>query len=211
MKTFRDLYIELNGIDIEEFIEKLTLHCKPPWFRNYDKEDNLRSPGEKVYCFEREKRDEVPSAALFLFMKTEDVWYVSNIVPISTLELNYDQYNQILEDFLDSLVKPNAKKTALRAKITSDEVSISTVAGNEVEAALVRFSNLANKSTGSSHPADRQRWFDFLILANQADSKLGPDFIVRSLVELGWTQEQAYELGVQFEFGDDLLSYFRER
>lgn len=211
MKTFRDLYLRLNGVSIEEVTEKLTLHCHPPWLRCYDNEDGLELSGKKPYCFEREETAGAPSAALFLFEKDDDVWYVSNIVPASVSELSYDEYNEILEDFLESLVKPSIEGTVAEAEITSNEVSVRSVAGREVEAALVRFSKLANKSAGSSHPLDRQRWFEFLVLANQAHSNLNADLIIRALIELGWSEERAYELGLQFEFANDLLSYFQER
>jgi hypothetical protein len=211
MKAFRDLYVHLNGADIEDFVEKLARQCPSPWKRRLDKEKDIESLIGKGFCFERGKKTKSPSAALFLFPKNDDIWHVSNIVPIDVRELSYDQYNEVLEEFLESIVEPVIAGTNIRTEMTSNEITVGSVAGKSVEEALVRFSNLANKSTGSSHPKDRQRWFEFLLLANEAPSKLNADLVIRALIELGWSEDRAYELGSQFEFADDLLSYFRER
>lgn len=211
MKTFRDLYLYLNGADIDDLAEKLTQQCQPPWWRSPDKEADLGLSGGKPFCFERKDKADSPSAALFLFPKYNDVWYISNIVPINISELSHDQYNEVLEDFLKSIVQPVIERTKITVEITSSEITVGGVAGKEVEDALIRFSNLANKSTGSSHPLDRRRWFEFLILANDATTELHTDLVIRELIELGWSEERAYELGLQFEFANDLLTYFREQ
>lgn len=210
MKTYRDLYLHLNGDDIDEFIEKLTGQCQPPWRRDRAREDDPSWLDETLFCFERSKNAGSPSAALFLFRKEDDTWYVSNIVPTETRELTYDQYNAILEEFLRAIVQPVIEGTAIVAEMTNDEISVGTVAGEKVEEALVRFSTLANKSTGSSHPSDRKRWFEFLVLANEANSDLNADLVVRALIEMGWSEEQAQHLGSQFEEANELLSYYRE-
>ena len=106
---------------------------------------------------------------------------------------------------------PAIEGSSITADLTSNKISVGSVAGDEVEKALVRFSNLANKSTGSSHPLDRKRWLEFLILAHEAGSDLHADLIIRSLVELGWSEGKAIELGIEFEFAEDLLSYIQER
>ena len=85
------------------------------------------------------------------------------------------------------------------------------MAGVEVEDALKRFSSLANKSTGSSHPLDQKRGFEFLILAHNAHDKLDVNLVIYTLRELGWSEERAIELGLEFEFAESLLSDMQER
>ena len=136
---------------------------------------------------------------------------MSNIVPTEASELTYDQYNLALENFYENIVLPAIEGSAITADLTSNQISVGSVAGEDVEKALMRFSNLANKSTGSSHPLDRNRWFEFLILAHESESNLYADLIIRSLVELGWSDEKAIQLGIEFEFAKDLLSYMQER
>lgn len=211
MKTFRDLYLHLNGADINSLVKRFAKKCHPPWYRSTDKENDVELPEMKHFCFERKGETSLPSAVLFLFPKDDDSWYVSNIMPSGISELSYDQYNTILEDFLKAVVQPAIKGTQITAEITSNEISIGSLAGKEVEDALVRFSDLANKSTGNSHPLDRKRWFDFLVLANDSTSELPTDLVIQELVELGWSEERAYELGLQYELANDLLNYLRER
>lgn len=211
MKTFRDLYISLNGTDFEELPSLFESYCRPPWSRMEDKEGGLGLSGPQPYCYESDGSSGLSPAALFLFQKAPGTWYVSNIVPTQASELNYDEYNSVLEHFFEHVVKPAISDTKIRAEITTNEISIGSVAGKEVEDALKRFSNLANKSTGSSHPLDRERWFEFLLLAHDAHSTLDVDLVIRSLMEMGWADDRAHDLGVQYEFSQDLLSYAAER
>jgi len=211
MKTFRDLYIHLNGVDLEAFSNKLERQSKAPWIRRKDKEEELEGTGDRPICFEASKGSSVAPAALFIFPKEGETWWVSNIVPTEESELTYDQYNSALENFYENIVLPAIGESSITAELTSNQISVGGVAGDEVEKALVCFSNLANKSTGSSHPLDRKRWFEFLILAHEAESNLHADLIIHTLMELGWSEESAIELGIQFDFAEDLLSYMQER
>ncbi len=210
MKTFRDLYIHLNGVDVDTFSELLESALKDPWVRRKDKE--IGNTNEKLICFEALKGSAVTPGALFIFPKDGETLWVSNIVPTEGSELTYDQYNFALENFYKNIVLPAIDGTAITADLTSDQISIGSIAGDEVEKALVRFSELANKSTGSSHPLDRERWFEFLVLAHESKSDdLNADIVIRALVELGWSEEKAIELGIEFEFAEELLSYIQER
>ncbi len=211
MKTFRDLYIHLNGVDIDTLSRELENLSKAPWIRRKDKEEELGGIEGRPICFEAKKGGAVSPSALFIFQKENETLWVSNIVPTEESELTYDQYNFALEHFYENIVLPAIEGTSITAELTSDQISIGSVAGEEVEKAIVRFSNLANKSTGSSHPLDRKRWLEFLVLAHEARSDLHSDIIIRTLVELGWSEEKAIELGIQFEFAEDLLSYIEER
>jgi hypothetical protein len=211
MKTFRDLYIHLNGFDIDALSKELESHSIAPWIRRRDKEEELGDVDKRPICFEAQKGSDVSPAALFIFIKENETLWVSNIIPTEESELTYDRYNFTLEHFYENIVLPAIKGTSITAELTSDQISIGSVAGEEVEKAFVRFSNLANKSTGSSHPLDRKRWLEFLVLAHEAKSNLHSDMIIRSLVELGWPEEKAIELGIQFEFAEHILSYIEER
>ncbi|GEM_PF-492264 len=211
MKTFRELYIHLHGTDADKFKEDLTGRCQAPWERREDKEEDAGYLGEMPLCFELTGDTSIPSALLFMFSTDGDSWYVSNIIPSEVSELDHNQYNIVLEHFLENVVRPAVDGSTIETEITSNEISVGSVAGDEVEEALVYFSTGANKSTGTSHPSDRKRWFEFLVLANEARSELNADLVIRALMELGWSEDGAYELGSQFERADGLLSYVQER
>ena len=79
----------------------------------------------------------------------------------------------------------------------------------EAAAALNRFSVTANKSTGSSHPSDRCRWFEFIFAAHRAQGRLDSDILARWLAEVeDWPSEVANDLVIQYEFGIALLTEY---
>ncbi|MHA3104536.1 hypothetical protein [Acinetobacter sp. ANC 3791] len=210
MKTFRNLYINLNGVKLENFIHNLESISNTPWIRRKDKEKVL-SEESHILCFESQESETLPPTILFLCpQRNNQTWWVSNIIPTEIGQLTHDEYNLALMSFYEQLIKPAVNNTTITIEITSDIVTIESVSGNEVANALRRFSSAANKSTGSSHPLDQQRWFDFLIVANQAETKPDVTLVIETLKELEWSEERAYELGLQFEFAESLLTYFRE-
>lgn len=77
------------------------------------------------------------------------------------------------------------------------------------EEALHNFSILANKATGSSHPRDQERWFQFIFAAYRAPQQLDIDNLMRWLVEIeGWSDEKAHDLVIEYEFGLALLKEY---
>lgn len=209
MKKFQDLYLQLNGTDIQRLVDSLTQHCNSLWKRRSDKEDGIG--GHRPYCFESIGNESLAAAALFLYERESGIWYVSNIVPTVERELNHEQYNSLLNDFASNVVTPAIEDLTVTADLTTDEISIGSLAGQNVEDALRRFSNLANKSTGTSHPYDRKRWFEFVTMAYESSDELSADLVISTLIEFGWPEDMAYELGIKYEYAIDLLAYVQER
>ncbi|HCR87409.1 MULTISPECIES: hypothetical protein [Psychrobacter] len=81
---------------------------------------------------------------------------------------------------------------------------------SETKEALERFSRLANKSTLAGHPLDEERWFRFLYLVHKTHKQIDVELVIRSLKDLGWSDDDAYRLGLQFEFAQSLLSFVNE-
>jgi len=52
MKTFQNLFIDLNGYDIEKFVDLLTKNCGKNWKRAFDREENAKYFHEKAFAFE---------------------------------------------------------------------------------------------------------------------------------------------------------------
>lgn len=80
----------------------------------------------------------------------------------------------------------------------------------EARQSLESFSRLANKSTLAGHPRDEERWFRFLCLAHKANKQMDVDLVIKSLEDLRWSNDDAYRLGLQFEFSQSLLSFIDE-
>lgn len=207
MKVFSDLYIRLNGFKIEELMELFTNNCGEHWRRALDREKDAGSMGEKTFSFEHTEVDGLERAGLSIFQKNGDTWYVPNIIPLDSSELSHDQYNDILENFLDTIVHPSIIGLPVTTELTGDELFMKDVVGEDVATLLHKFSVLANKSTGSSHPCDRNRWFDFIIAVQRKRISLDTDLLVNSLIEDGWSEDRAHDLAIEYEFAIGLLDY----
>ena len=207
MKVFRDLYIRLNGARIEDLIEQFTAQSCDHWHRALDREKDAGSMGEKAFSFEHTAGDGLERAGLSLFQKDGDTWYVPNIIPLDSSQLSRDQYNKILENFLDTIVCPSIAGLPVTAELSGDVVFLKDVVGEDVAVLLHNFSVLANKSTGSAHPCDRNRWFDFLIAVQRKHISLDTDLLIHSLMEEGWSEDRAHDLAIEYEFAIGLLDY----
>lgn len=71
------------------------------------------------------------------------------------------------------------------------------------------FSKSANKDTGSSHPDDEKRWFDFIISVVKSGSNLPVDALQDWLQADGWSEERADRLSSEFEFGASILYHYK--
>ncbi|MCF8504173.1 MAG: hypothetical protein K9G59_04600 [Caulobacter sp.] len=162
---------------------------------------------EDVIALEREG-DDVASASGLFMMRRNDRYEVTNIVPRETGKLSRAQYNAILQDFVATIAIPVSERTAVRLELSAPMHTIEASLGEEGAQALRRFSGAANMSTGSSHPLDRRRWYDFIILVRDQDVDGGT--LARWLVQLGWPEESAHDLVSEFEFGHGLLERERE-
>jgi hypothetical protein len=146
-----------------------------------------------------------------MFREDGEVLYVANIVPKEYGDLSYEQYNAIAREFYERFAEPVADGLGLESHITSGTESITEYASEETIEKLKSFSVGANKSTGSSHPADRQRWLDFLIAAHEEDARLNSDILTRWLRSKGgWPEDKAHDLAIEYTFGRELLEAYDE-
>lgn len=207
MKVFRDLYVRLNGFKIEDLIELFTNNCGDHWRRALDRENDAGILGEKAFSFEHLLGDGLERAGLSFFQKEDDTWYVPNIIPLESGQLSHEQYNKLLNNFLENIVRPSITGLDVTAELSDDELFLNDVVGEEIASLLHKFSVLANKSTGSSHPCDRNRWFDFIIAVQRKHFSLDTDLLIHTLIEEGWSEEWAHDLAIEYEFAIGLLDY----
>lgn len=207
MKTFQNLFIDLNGYDIESFIEQVTKSCGRNWKRAFDREENAKYFNEMAFAFEHIGENGLPNAGLTLFEKDPGVWYVPNIVAIESGQLSIDEYNKLLIDFKESLVGPAVQDKHIKVELTKDQVFLEDIVGKEAADALKRFSSAANKSTGHTHPRDEERWFEFLLAAKKSGKEPYSDVLEAILIEQGWSEEWAHDLACEFEYSEKLLDF----
>lgn len=162
---------------------------------------------DEILAFRHDEPGSLPAAGLTLWERP-DGYTVPNIVPVEVGELTRAQYNALLQDFAEKVVRAPAAANGFDVELTSGRQGMDDWTSAEVATALRRFSGAANKSTGASHPMDQQRWFAFLLAAHRAEAKPDPDRLARWLHEVeGWDEESSHELAGDYERALALLTY----
>ncbi len=210
---FRELVVVGCASKMEEFGTALEQRLPEGWTRDIMREENARQMGTDFdwLVFNRASTTELPSASLF-FSTSEADLKVTNIVPQTVSELSKQEYNEILREFYISAVMPVCEEWGLHHELTPDFRPLTFWLTETAADKLLRFSTLANKSTGSAHPLDRNRWFDFVYQVVTDQSNLDADTLLRWLVNIQhWSLDSARDLILEYEFGRDLLIYAREK
>lgn len=213
MKVFQELFIYCDRSQSRQLFILVEKSLPPGWVR--DKKAEARAPvlrSEECYFFVC-SRDVAEAAALISVFREDDsrLW-VSNVVPKEVRKLSYDQYNGLLERFCHDVLKPSADSLSIRYELTKPEKSITDFMPESVAKKLISFSNLANKSTGSSHPCDHERWLDFLVSLDESSHSFDSEYLRRWLTEeSGWPDDEASELVSEYEFAMGLLKFCRRR
>lgn len=209
--VFQDMHLRGPATASAALHRALKDHALAPWRYAAEKEDELREMvDDQALAFEREATPGFDAASLML-IAASDGMEVANIVPREVGELSYRAYNAILEDFAARVARPAAKTVSFSVDLSSSTLQLETAMPPEVAEALRRFSAAANKSTGASHPRDRDRWFDFIILAHRADAQLDAWILGRWLAESeGWPEDGARDLAGEYERARALLVRFTE-
>ncbi len=195
MKTFRQLHLYGSRAEIAAIHAKLAEFVPTAaWSLN----ETLRgSSAPDVTVFEYTGAD-APGAFVWLFDEPCGA-RVTNIVPKSAGSLSYDEYNTIATRFAEEVLAPLATPP-VEIRLGPAEKTIDDFLPAAAASALRRFSTSANRSTGSAHPQDAEKWDTFVILAYRARVSMGPDTLQRLLVEdEHWDHEQALELAIQYE------------
>lgn len=210
LEVFQDLNLRTRSADIS--IRELILrHVRSPWRHDAEREQDVRSHAgerEDVIALVRDPSDDLEEVGLVLWQE-DDGYRVSNIVPRKAGELGIAKYNVILQDFVANVARPAAAAGGFTVDVTSPQQTLEDWLKPDVAKALRRFSTLANKSTGASHPKDQERWFEFLIAAYRTSAGLDPDRLARWLSEVeGWPADTARELAIDYEFGLALLEKY---
>ncbi|ELI6430219.1 hypothetical protein RRM58_005579 [Vibrio harveyi] len=208
MKRFVELYINVGRETQVHFIKQIT-DCLPTgWTRDLDREGEVPNFGHgAMYCFNRSKNDGLDSK-LWLVSSNENQLRVSNIVPTEVRELDIASYNKILGEFFDLGVEKLAKRMGITIELTSDQYDLEDLIDQQTAKSLRLFSGNANKSTGNSHPCDKERWFEFIIFSHKGQKKLSPEELQVFLAYDGWTEDFAFDLACDYESSLNLLTFY---
>jgi hypothetical protein len=209
MKTYGELSIDLHSISPEEFGDLAAAAAIGGWARDRSKDEEMKRTGGNGawFTFTLTGHMTLPSAFLFVTQKgSGTTLYVPNIISPARDRLDYDEYNQILKSFAESVLTPLDAQNVIEFSLSRMDLELAAQLPKDVYDRLRRFSVAANKKTGSSHPLDQERWMDFLVASDEARVLLDSHTLARWLVEVeGWKNEQASRLAEEYEFGRELL------
>lgn len=130
-----------------------------------------------------------------------------NIIPITQGRLHQKEYNFLLNEFVNIFVTKTAADFHADVLLSNPILDLKDHVIKEVIDALVLFSDLANKSTGNTHPMDFARWCDFILISSRNVPRLSVEYLEGWLVDNGWSEEMASELGLNYEYSLGLLDY----
>ncbi len=155
---------------------------------------------------------------------------VGNIVPLQKSQLSIEEYNDVLDLFYAEIIFPNQSKLE-GIKIVgpeSDMFDPLKYITKEALKKLERFCYGANKTTGSSHPNDEERWFDFICQTVDDGQTFDFDTIHRFLSDedywgkkdsdfigamghFAWDEEHAAELAMEYDNYVRFLKFYKAK
>ena len=134
-----------------------------------------------------------------------------NIIPSNSNKLSKDEYNFLLNEFVNTFIYKTAADYRAEVLITKPIMELMDYVDQDIYDALVVFSEMANKSTGHSHPLDNKRWCDFILISASKKKRLSVNYLEGWLMDHGWSSDMANELGLDYEYGLTLLDYEHHR
>ncbi len=226
MKTYRELYFRGASKQLSEFVVQIEKFVVGNW------KLEKKSERWKEYLFFDYIGELTDKARVSIYigdLNEKEEIKVGNIIPLEKNELNIDEYNAVLLKFYDEVIKPYKEHgTELVISQPSDDVFDPTlIISEEALGKLKSFCLAANKSTGSSHPSDQERWFDFICqtvddgkmfnsstLANFLQDEVywgkKPDGFIGVMGRFAWDEEHAYELATEYVALCEILNYYKK-
>lgn len=225
MKTFCELYFRASPERLEQFIDEIQDFATGDWsVKIVDK--------PTMHWIEFNYSGNcVDQAAVFISIGDcvfEGQLQVNNIVPLKKSKLSIDEYNNVLRLFYNEIIRPYKEHhfDIDISQLTDDIFDPRTVISEEALKKLKVFCAAANKSTGSSHPCDQERWFDFICQTVDDDRIFDSDTLARFLQDksywgkreegfhgamgaFAWDEEHAWQLASEYESACELLQYYK--
>jgi hypothetical protein len=122
--------------------------------------------------------------------------------------LAHGEYNALLEEFYEHVIRPHTGTDGVTASLSGGQADLEHWMSRDTAELLRQFSASANRGTGASHPADRDRWHAFVISAHREGCRMGVSDLRRWLTEVdGWAPEVAGQLAAEYEYGRELLAF----
>ena len=228
MKIFRELYFKGNPDMLKKFTEEICNYTTGDWHL-FNKDSNEEN---KKYLFFDYTGKKVDKARVSIYLGDRidtGTVNVGNIVPMEKNQLSIEEYNAVLMLFYNDVIIPYKKeKNYISISNPTDDIfDPLTIMSEKSLRKLKDFCGMANKSTGSSHPCDRDRWLNFIFQTVEENRILDSDTLCRFLQDedfwgkksddfigvvgnFAWDEDSAYELSMEYETISEAMKYYRE-
>ena len=225
MEIYRELFFKGTSCQLKKFVTDIQKYATGDWHAKI-KEDY----GAQWLEFEYTGKN-APETALTISLDDniqKGSIRVNNIFPLEDGQITISEYNTVLIQFYNDVVKPY-KATHSDVDIsqpTDDVFDPTTIISEEALDKLRLFCNTANKTTGSAHPLDQRRWFDFICQTVDDDRIFDAGTLATFLQDesfwgkrsslLGaignsaWDKRQAEKLAIEYENACEILTYYKE-
>lgn len=202
---YRELEFRGTAGALAKLGKRLEAQLPSTWTRDRRRERSLRArDGDTWLTF----TPEGSGAQLFiLILPKERRAYVPNIVPVKCgVQLTVREWNEIMEAFVRDGARAAAEGLGLTLTMTEAERAITDWLSWEAARLLDKFSFASNRSTGSAHWCDAERFNAFIIQAHRDGCRIDAGLLADFLEEVdGWGAEHAQALAAEYQSGRDLL------
>ncbi len=228
MKIFRELYFSGTSSDLNKFANEISNYVTRDW-RFVTKETSGEYKSHLFFDYIGRK---VENARVSIYLGdriNSGEINVGNIIPLNKNQLSIEEYNEVLMLFYNEVVIPfkNNNDYLNISQPTDDKFDPLTIMSETSLKKLKSFCGGANKSTGSSHPCDKERWLSFILQTVEEDRVIDSDTLFRFLKDeefwgtkpddfigvmgdYAWDEESAYELSMEYETISEAMKYYKE-
>lgn len=235
MKVRRQLIIRVDPERAADFVPALvSAAADSGWERDNEAEQQASAVlRERITCFkckhfgpfadlvpesptsESEKPGEsYVTLAIHLDYYTPGKFAVSDVCQRSRQSLSDNDYNALLVDFNNRVVRNLGGELNVACSLSSDQVDFESLMSPPSFLALWGFSTTAGNPKPVVFLADNvnECWNYFLVTIQDESHCLTPELLTRWLIqEEKWPANMAEGLSAQFAFGINLLTYARNR
>ena len=224
MKTYCELYFRAPYEGLKKFIDKIQTFATGNW------SVEVKEAYPTKWIQFNYTGDCIDRAAVCINIGNslqEGEMRVTNIVPLEKSKLSMPEYNSVLKLFYEEIIRPNeASYPDIVIQLTNDEFDPRAIISDEALIKLKAFCDTSNKTTGSVHPTDQEKWFDFICqtvddgrifdletLAEflQDESYWGKreEGFLGSVGDFAWDKERAWGLAAEYEKACEILQYYK--
>lgn len=228
MKNFRELYFT----GTEENLKKFADEIKQRTFSDWKVVNPSKQLGDYLMFDYVGKKLEPARVSIHLGDSLSGgKIQVGNIIPLEKSKLSIDEYNAILMEFYNDVIFPYKNSYNRYIDIsgpTNDTFDPLSVISKEALQKLKLFCNAANKSTGSSHPCDQERWFEFICQTVDDEKMMDYTTLAKFLSDenywgfkeegfigviggFAWDEETSYELASEYESLCQIVMYYKNK